>query len=132
MGIVSRLVKVGGMRIHSRAARGLAACCAAMTPEILLPALLAAVILLILLAIIALRKLSHIERMLNGAAKSSPREKQAGSSAQSDVDTTADELSGPFLEFLDEDSARRELPKKEQFAAYRRWRSERGLNWRSR
>lgn len=36
---------------------------------------------------------------------------------------------GAFLEFLSEDAGRRQLPKREQFAAYRTWRKERGLNW---
>ena len=31
--------------------------------------------------------------------------------------------------FLAEDPSRRELPKAEQFAAYRKWRREKGLNW---
>lgn len=35
----------------------------------------------------------------------------------------------PFNEFLDEDSQRRSLSKKEQFKAYRKWRAEKGLNW---
>ena len=34
-----------------------------------------------------------------------------------------------FEEFLKEDAERRALPKKEQFKAYRQWRSEKGLNW---
>lgn len=36
---------------------------------------------------------------------------------------------GAFETFLAEDPARRQLPKKEQFAAYRKWRQENGLNW---
>lgn len=36
-----------------------------------------------------------------------------------------------FAEFLAEDPARKSLPKKEQFAAFRRWREEKGLNWKS-
>lgn len=36
-----------------------------------------------------------------------------------------------FAMFLEEDPSRRELPKKEQFEAFRRWRNERGLNWRA-
>lgn len=35
-----------------------------------------------------------------------------------------------FEEFLNEDPSRRSLGKKEQFAAYRNWRSQRGLNWK--
>ena len=34
-----------------------------------------------------------------------------------------------FLVFLSEDSQRRQLPKREQFAAFRAWRKEKGLNW---
>jgi hypothetical protein len=36
-----------------------------------------------------------------------------------------------FQEFLDEDPARNDLPKKEQFAEFRKWRREKGLNWSS-
>ena len=36
---------------------------------------------------------------------------------------------GAFEDFLHEDPARRRLPKREQFAAYRLWRQEKGLNW---
>lgn len=36
---------------------------------------------------------------------------------------------GAFESFLEEEPDRREMPKKEQFAAYRQWRQERGLNW---
>lgn len=36
-----------------------------------------------------------------------------------------------FARFLEEDPSRRDLPKKEQFEAFRRWRNERGLNWRA-
>jgi len=35
-----------------------------------------------------------------------------------------------FAEFLAEDPARRDLPKKEQFAESRRWREAKGLNWK--
>lgn len=34
-----------------------------------------------------------------------------------------------FEEFLNEDPERRKLTKKEQFKAYRAWRTEKGLNW---
>jgi len=36
---------------------------------------------------------------------------------------------GAFEEFLGEDPARKLLSKSEQFAEYRRWRQEKGLNW---
>lgn len=36
---------------------------------------------------------------------------------------------GAFEEFLNEDPARKGLSKSEQFAEYRRWRQEKGLNW---
>lgn len=34
-----------------------------------------------------------------------------------------------FQEFLEEDPSRQELPKREQFAEFRKWRSATGLNW---
>jgi hypothetical protein len=36
---------------------------------------------------------------------------------------------GAFETFLSEDPARRKLAKAEQFAEYRKWRQENGLNW---
>ena len=36
---------------------------------------------------------------------------------------------GAFREFLSEDPERWNLPKREQFDAYRVWRREKGLNW---
>ncbi len=36
---------------------------------------------------------------------------------------------GAFETFLSEDPERRNLPKGEQFAEYRRWRQKNGLNW---
>jgi hypothetical protein len=36
---------------------------------------------------------------------------------------------GAFETFLSEDPARRKLTKAEQFAEYRKWRQENGLNW---
>ncbi len=34
-----------------------------------------------------------------------------------------------FESFLSEEPSRRSLPKSEQFAAYRKWRNDKGLNW---
>lgn len=34
-----------------------------------------------------------------------------------------------FQSFLEEDPSRKELPKKEQFEEFRKWRSATGLNW---
>jgi hypothetical protein len=36
---------------------------------------------------------------------------------------------GPFEAFLEEDPSRRLLTKKEQSAAYRKWRQDMGMNW---
>lgn len=36
---------------------------------------------------------------------------------------------GAFEAFLNEDASRRALTKSEQFAAYRQWRQEKGMNW---
>ena len=36
---------------------------------------------------------------------------------------------GAFDQFLNEDPARRELSKAEQFGAFRKWRQQKGMNW---
>jgi len=53
----------------------------------------------------------------------------AGGDAQAALSSAETTPGGAFEAFLSEDPARRSLPKGEQFAAYRKWRQERGLNW---
>jgi hypothetical protein len=80
--------------------------------------------LLVLLAGILLgisRRLCRMERMLG--EEYGPRQEDPGPLA---AETSA---GGAFETFLSEDPSRRNLPKGEQFAAYRRWRQENGLNW---
>lgn len=50
-------------------------------------------------------------------------------SAVSDLAAVERVAGGAFEEFLNEEPKRRMLPKNEQFAEYRRWRQEKGLNW---
>lgn len=69
------------------------------------------------------RRLARVERRLMERATFSGSEAQLSPSM---AETTA---GGAFETFLNEDPARRSLPKGEQFAAYRRWRQEKGLNW---
>lgn len=45
------------------------------------------------------------------------------------VEPSDDQSGGLFQTFLEEEPSRRLLTKGEQFAAYRRWRSEKGMNW---
>ncbi len=81
--------------------------------------------LLVLLMLICWRislRLTRIERKL---ADSAPRPDPDGSMPTA-AETSA---GGAFETFLSEDPSRRSLPKAEQFAAYRRWRQENGLNW---
>jgi hypothetical protein len=66
------------------------------------------------------RRLTRIDRRL---AEDLPREQAA---SPSPAETS---VGGAFETFLSEDPTRRTLPKGEQFAAYRRWRHEHGLNW---
>ena len=68
------------------------------------------------------RRLWRIERWL---AEGGGRE-EAAPSTPSSAETSS---GGAFDTFLNEDPSRRQLSKGEQFAAYRRWRHEKGLNW---
>lgn len=84
-----------------------------------------AVVLLGVLALLGWRisrRLAHIERKL----ENTPLRDHADASPLSSAETAA---GGAFETFLNEDPARRLLPKAEQFAAYRKWRQEKGLNW---
>jgi len=71
------------------------------------------------------RRLARIERRLgDSAANLSHQPSEASAPTAAETAT-----GGPFETFLNEDHARRALPKSEQFAAYRQWRQEKGLNW---
>lgn len=82
----------------------------------------------LLLLVVALRisgRLGRIERLLDKQA-------QGGQGAAASERGRSSRGHGrDFERFLAEDPARRELPKSEQFAAYRQWRKEHGLSWGS-
>ncbi|MCU0752325.1 MAG: hypothetical protein MUF86_05980 [Akkermansiaceae bacterium] len=92
----------------------------------LIPLLIYATIgLLLLLLFLAWRlmvRLGRIERTLAGLSSHAEQASDAPPSVES-------QPGGAFEAFLLEDPERRKLPKGEQFAAYRRWRQEKGLNW---
>lgn len=81
--------------------------------------------LLVLLLVLGWRisgRLARIESQLADLANRSDPENSPPSQAET-------QAGGAFESFLSEDPARRLLPKNEQFAAYRKWRQEKGLNW---
>lgn len=81
--------------------------------------------LLVLVLLGQLRLGARLKRLEKGG------QKPANAAAQKENEPSAAESApgGAFEAFLGEDPARRELPKSEQFAAYRQWRQEKGLNW---
>ncbi len=71
-------------------------------------------------------KLSNLTNNVSNTDHSS-----SGSSDSEETEYNAEVAVGsPFEDFLNEDPQRRSLSKKEQFAAYRDWRSQKGLNWK--
>jgi hypothetical protein len=85
------------------------------------------VFLLILILFVLLRINSRIAAFSAKLNRSSRSTKLAEPDAE--PQSAEVELGTPFNEFLNEDSQRRSLSKKEQFKAYRKWRKEKGLNW---
>lgn len=67
-------------------------------------------------------RLSALERRLGGQSITP----EATGETPSIAETSA---GGAFELFLSEDPSRRELSKGEQFAAYRKWRQDKGMNW---
>lgn len=81
------------------------------------------VLVLLWISVLGLgRCLGRIERRLSEAAARDDPSAQAPGRAETSP-------GGAFEAFLGEDPERRKLPKGEQFAAYRKWRQEKGLNW---
>jgi len=90
--------------------------------QILLYAALGMLVILFGMVLFIHRRLSRIERNLTQESA-----RRAESATAPGVEETSP--GGAFERFLREDPSRKGLPKGEQFAEYRRWRQERGLNW---
>lgn len=88
--------------------------------------LLAAGVLLLFLLLLAVARaggsLQRLERLLAERDTAAPSVAPAEGAEKRANDSA-------FREFLSEDPARRKLPKREQFDAFRHWRKEKGLNW---
>jgi hypothetical protein len=93
--------------------------------------ILGCVCLAFLLAIffLVIRINSKLSSVSNKASNHSRSSSISGDSKESDHNVEV-APGTPFEEFLNEDPSRRLLSKKEQFAAYRDWRSQKGLNWK--
>lgn len=73
----------------------------------------------------------RINAKLSGASNNVSKNGRPSSSESEETEYNVEVAPGtPFEEFLNEDPVRRSLSKKEQFAAYRDWRSQNGLNWK--
>lgn len=81
--------------------------------------------LLILVLLLVLRISSRLSRM-ERAGGHSPSHTEPVVTVPTQAETSP---GGAFEAFLAEDSSRRELPKGEQFSAYRQWRHDKGMNW---
>ncbi len=92
---------------------------------ILIILLSACVIMLVLVLLLVMRISSRLSRLEKFGGQSSAQAEPAGQ-APSKGETSA---GGAFEAFLAEDPSRRDLPKGEQFSAYRRWRQDNGMNW---
>ena len=95
---------------------------------LLIPALLGALVVLQLLVLVAMFRLSGRITRLSRPDPVTSRPESRGTAVAKEA---KGESGKAFESFLDEDPARRNLPKKEQFAAFRLWREERGLNWKA-
>ena len=97
-----------------------------MTHDILNYLSLAFLIAIFLLALRINSKLSGGSNKITNHGRQNP---VVGNSEKSESHVEATHGT-PFEEFLNEDPARRTMSKKEQFAAYRDWRTQKGLNWK--
>ncbi|MGJ8633406.1 MAG: hypothetical protein ACSHX7_05755 [Luteolibacter sp.] len=88
---------------------------------------------LLFLILLMLLKISSQLGISKTRSSSSSRSKRTSEpESQSEVEPNMAEVrpDTPFEEFLNEDPLRHNLPKKEQFKEYRKWRAAKGLNWK--
>ena len=96
----------------------------------LIPSLLGVVLFLQLIGFIVMLAMSgNVKRLMRWAASQDPRSSSKDKEL-ADLKEENSEQKHLFAEFLAEDPERRELPTKEQFAEFRRWRERKGLNWK--
>ena len=79
-------------------------------------------VLVLLLVFRISRRLARMESLI-------PRESIPLETAEETPSAAETSPGGAFETFLNEEPGRREMTKGEQFAAYRRWRQENGMNW---
>lgn len=90
--------------------------------------------LLLILVLVALRisgRVARIERLMAREASGEAEPPLEVAGGRSDPAQGSEAQRKEFEQFLKEDESRCKLPKKEQFAAFRAWRKERGLTWGS-
>jgi hypothetical protein len=93
-----------------------------------IPVLLGALVVLQLFVIVLVVRISgRVSRLSRMPA---PSVASAGRDLADRKESNADQKKW-FAQFLAEDPERAQLPKKEQFAAFRHWREEKGMNWKS-
>lgn len=83
-----------------------------------------ALVLILFLLILINSKVSALSAKLSRSTRAAKIEDADAASGSVEVHSGTH-----FEEFLNEDPERRRLAKKEQFKAYRAWRTEKGLNW---
>lgn len=93
-----------------------------------IPVLLGALVVLQLFVIVLLVRISG--RLSRLSRMPAPSVSSTGRDLADRKESNADQKKW-FAQFLAEDPDRAQLPKKEQFAAFRRWRDEKGMNWKS-
>lgn len=93
--------------------------------------ILAYICVALLIAILILVIRINFKLASHSNKRTSPDDTSSRSSASDETESHIEVAPGtPFEEFLNENPERRSLSKKEQFAAYRDWRSAKGLNWK--
>ncbi|MES2924305.1 MAG: hypothetical protein V4819_22325 [Verrucomicrobiota bacterium] len=90
---------------------------------IILLSICAGLLVLVLLLVLRISwRLSRIEKLTGQPSSRTESTDQAPSKAETSP-------GGAFEAFLAEDPSRRDLPKGEQFSAFRQWRHAKGMNW---
>lgn len=95
---------------------------------LLIPSLLGALLVLQLLVLVVLLRLSG--RVTRLSRRAAPQVGEADKDLGERKEPNPEQKKS-FDLFLAEDPARALLPKKDQFAAFRRWREEKGMNWKN-
>lgn len=122
----------GGRKVKTELSKGLRICQCEGMPELSLSLVMSVMIAVLCLLVVQCLMMMRLMRRVSQIAIASARtDKEREKEREERERELVVKNESAFESFLKEDPSRMQLTKSEQFAAYRQWRKNKGLNWKT-